>query len=287
MDKQVLVERVAQWHKAMRLTERARTAMSPPEKNMEKWDKISRIYDEDLIDDETRVNSVMEFLSQKGALTGDTVAIDIGCGTGSFAIGLAKRCREAYAFDLSSGMLDVVSRKAGEMGLSNIITVQGDWSSYDSFDPAITLALASLNPGIDNFDSLDKMNKVSSGWCCFIGGAGGLVDPTWEELRETVLGKALKKSHESDVIFPFNIIYAMGLKPEILYIPYGWSRLITKKQAVAAFVVDIGRFKDVDEDAMRTIEQYVDARLDENGKYRQGATATLGVMVWKAPNSLQ
>jgi putative AdoMet-dependent methyltransferase len=48
----------------------------------------------------------------------DHVVIDIGCGTGTFAIEAARRCRTVYAVDVSAGMLAFARQRADGQNLS-------------------------------------------------------------------------------------------------------------------------------------------------------------------------
>ena len=54
------------------------------------------------------------------------IVLDAGCGAGHTAINVAPHSAQVIAFDLSAQMLDQVQRLAGERGLSNVQTRQGD-----------------------------------------------------------------------------------------------------------------------------------------------------------------
>jgi ubiquinone/menaquinone biosynthesis C-methylase UbiE len=51
--------------------------------------------------------------------------LDLGCGGGHMAFAAAPHLAEVVAYDLSSEMLAVVARAAGERGLRNVLTEQG------------------------------------------------------------------------------------------------------------------------------------------------------------------
>jgi ubiquinone/menaquinone biosynthesis C-methylase UbiE len=73
------------------------------------------------------------------------VLVDIGCGTGAFALQAARCCRQVYAIDVSAAMLDYTQRKAQSQGLSNIVCHQAGFLTYvhreDSVD-AVTSSMA-------------------------------------------------------------------------------------------------------------------------------------------------
>jgi putative AdoMet-dependent methyltransferase len=64
------------------------------------------------------------------AVGADHVVIDLGCGTGSFAIEAARRCRAVYAVDVSAGMLAFARRRTDGESLSNLQFKRGSFLSY-------------------------------------------------------------------------------------------------------------------------------------------------------------
>lgn len=64
------------------------------------------------------VESIRAYLSQ------DDVVLDFGCGPGTITQEIASRVQAVEAMDLSSGMIDVATRKAEEAGIANVRFVQ-------------------------------------------------------------------------------------------------------------------------------------------------------------------
>ena len=278
-----LDKRIGEWRYAMDKTEHFSLDRTAPENIPDVWDKISKSFDVGLGQDTTRVERTIEILGQIGALDENTVALDIGCGTGSFTLELARHCKKVYALDISPKMLDALEGKAKERGVTNIERFLGDWKSLEltDFDKEITLALSCLNTGINDFESLDKMNKVSNKWCCYITVSGSTSVSSRSELQEIVFGRILKTAFGNDVLFPFNIIYTMGLRPELRYVPCSWNRSMTGPEAVAWIVDDYSRYKDIDDATAKKIEDHVSANLNKEGLFVQDSSTTLGVMTWK------
>jgi len=69
------------------------------------------------------------------AVGADHVLIDIGCGTGTFAIEAARRCRRVYAVDVSAGMLAFARRRAESEKLGNLQFRHGGFLSYGHEGP--------------------------------------------------------------------------------------------------------------------------------------------------------
>ena len=64
-------------------------------------------------------------------LDSNSTVIDMGAGTGAFALRAAKHCRKVYAVDVSSAMLERCRKKGEEMGLSNVLYCHGGFLTYD------------------------------------------------------------------------------------------------------------------------------------------------------------
>jgi putative AdoMet-dependent methyltransferase len=56
--------------------------------------------------------------------------IDMGCGTGAFALYAAPHCQTVYAVDVSPMMLAYTRQKAEKAGLDNIVFCQGGFLTY-------------------------------------------------------------------------------------------------------------------------------------------------------------
>jgi ubiquinone/menaquinone biosynthesis C-methylase UbiE len=69
-------------------------------------------------------------LRQHG-LDGDATVVDLGAGTGVFAIAVAPHCRRVVAVDVSPAMVDVLRRQVAATGLDNIEVVHGGYLTYE------------------------------------------------------------------------------------------------------------------------------------------------------------
>jgi ubiquinone/menaquinone biosynthesis C-methylase UbiE len=86
-----------------------------------------------------------ETIAALGLKPGDVVA-DIGAGTGLFEAALAKAVGptgKVYAEDVDQGLIDAISKKQREFGISNIVTVLGGFT--DPKLPAKDVDLAMIN----------------------------------------------------------------------------------------------------------------------------------------------
>jgi putative AdoMet-dependent methyltransferase len=64
-------------------------------------------------------------------LNPESIVIDMGSGTGAFALHAAKKCRTLYAVDISDCMLEYSRQQAEKEGISNIIFRHGGLLTYE------------------------------------------------------------------------------------------------------------------------------------------------------------
>jgi len=73
-------------------------------------------------------------------LDNSATVIDMGCGTGAFALHAARRYRRIHAVDVSQPMLDLAREKAKEAQLANIEFHRGGFLTYEHrADPAAAI----------------------------------------------------------------------------------------------------------------------------------------------------
>lgn len=64
-------------------------------------------------------------------LSGNSIVLDIGCGTGGLSIHLAHMCSHVYAVDISDAMIDILRAKISRHGLENITPVCSGFLTYE------------------------------------------------------------------------------------------------------------------------------------------------------------
>ncbi|MBW2622489.1 MAG: class I SAM-dependent methyltransferase [Deltaproteobacteria bacterium] len=90
--------------------------------------------------------------------------IDMGVGTGSFALNAARHCRKIFAVDVSEAMLDLCQQKARTAGIENIEFRQGGFLTYEhAGEPAdaITCSMALHHlPDFWKLIGLRRLNRM-------------------------------------------------------------------------------------------------------------------------------
>ncbi|NOZ76869.1 MAG: class I SAM-dependent methyltransferase [Euryarchaeota archaeon] len=78
-----------------------------------------------------------ERIIQALSIEPEHVVLDMGCGTGAFALRVARQCKKVFAVDISRAMLDCLTKKARETGVDNIETHLAGFLSYSHSDKPV------------------------------------------------------------------------------------------------------------------------------------------------------
>ncbi len=131
----------------------------------EAWNQMASKYDDDI------VSSNRSLFIEKIMQHEPETILDIGAGTGVFAIPLAKSVKRVVAVEPSSGMLDILRKKAEEEGLSKIECINKKWEDT-SIDELLDINEGRFDAVVcshalyyitDLHQSFRKMNDVSKG----------------------------------------------------------------------------------------------------------------------------
>jgi putative AdoMet-dependent methyltransferase len=88
--------------------------------------------------------------------------IDMGAGTGAFALYAAPFCRTVYAVDVSPIMLDHARRKAEQAGLTNIVFCPGGFLTYEhQAAPADVLVSVAVLHHLPDFWKLVALRRAA------------------------------------------------------------------------------------------------------------------------------
>jgi cyclopropane fatty-acyl-phospholipid synthase-like methyltransferase len=96
-------------------------------------------------------------------LTPNATVIDMGCGTGAFALHAATHYRTVYAVDVSRAMLRRTCRKARKAGLSNVECHQGGFLTYEhDAAPADAIVTVAALHHLPDFWKLVGLHRLAS-----------------------------------------------------------------------------------------------------------------------------
>ncbi len=157
------------------------------------------------------------FLELSGVQEGETI-FDMGCGSGTLALPLARAGHHVYAADFSPVMLDLMMQRAKLEGIEEFIhplelAWDEDWSHVTI--PVCDLAFASRSIATTDLQgALRKLESFARRRVCITLTTG--LSPRADEVLLQAMGREIPKY--PDCVFAFNILWSMGIKPSIEYI---------------------------------------------------------------------
>ena len=186
---------------------------------------------------------------------GDTV-LDMGCGTGELALGIARlgAGHDVVAADFSPNMLGYLERYVEEDGLGDrvrpvLMSWEDDWPSCGVPAKSVDVAIASRSIIVPDLGmAIDKLNATARKRVAVTLATGG--SPTEDLGLEEAIGR--RSVGRYDLVFFSNILFQMGIYPEIAYIPfdktYSYSTL---DEAVTDRIERLGDLSDAERELAR------------------------------------
>ena len=208
-------------------------------------------------------SNYVEELICRLCLSPEYSVLDVGAGTGALTIPLARRVRRVTALDQSSEMLKTVFKNANEAELTNITTLNLDWTKAqigkDLQRHDVVVVSRSLPSGNDITKSL-KLIDAAAKHACYITWKANGYDELESELSE-LLGIAYFPFPEYIVLY--NLLYCMGIHANVeLFETRGYRHYETLEEAY----LQILKSYQVDASKKHMILDFLNTRL----KYRGG-----------------
>ena len=155
----------------------------------------------------------------------DDTVLDVCCGTGPLTVWLARRAKKVIALDYGRDMLAHVKRKAAELGLGNIETVQGNWHTMEPGTdfPKCDIAVTRHSPAQGD---ILKFSRCAEKYCYSLWNCA---EPRARGQEETVSRFIKSEDRENNIgVRPngrlygfnvhFNLLYDMGANPTVNYV---------------------------------------------------------------------
>jgi SAM-dependent methyltransferase len=228
----------------------------------------------------------LRWLGARGALEPGFRVLDIGAGPGNFAFPMAARVRQVTALEPAAGMVTILRRRRKERGVRNLRVVQRAWGEVDlereRWPGAFDLVFASMSPGVDGPEALERMNRASRRFCYLSGWSGELWGP-WGQARRDLwplLFGEPQGSYPHDVLYAFGLLYARGFRPELRFRWRQSSRDLEAEEAERELCLLFERYTPLTAPVRRRIGRYVRERTS-GGRFRQTSAQCQGFLLWE------
>lgn len=157
------------------------------------------------------------FVELAGIHPGETV-FDMGCGSGTLALPLARAGHHVYACDFSQVMIDLMMKCANLEGIQacihpEVLSWDEDWSHIEA--PVCDVAVASRSLATADMESaLRKLDSMARRRVCITLTTG--LSPRADEVLLKAMGREVPAY--PDCVFAFNILWSMGIQAQVDYI---------------------------------------------------------------------
>ena len=241
------------------------------------WDKMAANYpryDDRSIMQDAAV--IFERAAKFGVDFDGKELLDIGCGTGTLAINLAKKGASITAIDLSKQMLEILQHDARTLCLQD--TIKTVCSSWDAFVPpkSYDIALASMTPAVSSIMQYEKFVHATHGYGIFVG---------WGAYKNNDIIDLLISAHNAQK--DQNLAQAKrfsaylqqrNITHDIEFFDSCWSNEYPYNEALS-YALD--HLKRVGVDAQKSLVSDILSQNLQNGSVTFTTTAQKGIVVFK------
>ena len=206
---------------------------------------------------------ITELMLKKGLLEGFDV-LDVGGGTGRYAVPFAVHAQEVTVTDISSQMLECTRENAEGAGRANLRYEKLNWEEADlkalGWEKRFDLVFASMCPAVRSKSGMDKMSAASRGWCQ-INQLIEMTDNITQKLAQDLeVEKRYDPHNDRDAVQGiFNLLWLQGFEPEVTYLRETGQQLLSVEDAVQRYARRFGQASEMKGlNLKRLLESYAD-----------------------------
>jgi SAM-dependent methyltransferase len=255
------------------------------EEKVNSWNRRARSFKENTAGEKgrKRVENVLQWLDSQGVILDSVKVLDIGAGPGTFALAFAERAEEVVAVEPAEAMVSFLQEKIARQECRNIRVVAKTWEELDpnkeKWEDRFDLVFASMSPGINNWETLEKALCCANKYCYISSFAGKRKNDVLEELWPELFDEKMPP-WPGDIIYLFNLLYAKGLELSFRVWEEKWSDNITSEAAITNMLETISMYGRDPLELEDKIKVFVGQR-SQNGTFRQETVTRLGQILVK------
>ncbi len=256
----------------------------------EYWNQVASSYDRNKEETKSRrLSKTLELFKRKNFLFKGMEVLDIGCGTGTLAMELARQGVKVTALDFSENMLEQCRQSIAPDIRDNITLLCEDWHSLDiekkGWKKKFDLVIAFMSPGVASPESFYKMMDTSKNGCAIRGWAAKRNHPIMAFLWEKIMGGVLEDAPQS-ILLKINLLFSLGFFPDLTFDTLEWDQDVTVDEELeselAFFRKVSGKF---DAELESVIRPYLES-ISENGRIIRAHKGLTATAVWSVNFSL-
>ena len=191
------------------------------------WERCAPHYDERIGSDGERVT--LEYV-RKIVHPTDSL-LDVGAGTGRFALPLSGNVARITAVDHSPAMIGILRRKISAAGIATIETIEGEWPAVEVEPHDVVLVAWSLYRSTDLPAALSACVAAARRSLVVVLGAGD--SPPHRSYVERICGR-WGESTAPGHLYVAGVLWEMGLSADVRVLP-------ARRRIVGETPIDVGR----------------------------------------------
>ncbi len=165
----------------------------------------------------TKSGVIREFVASQ--VDASTTVLDIGAGTGEWAILFARRARKVTAVEPSPSMREVLLENLAVAGVENVEVVPGFWPEVSVEPHDISLCSHSMYASPDLPAFVNRMIEVTRRTCNMV-----LRVPTRDGVMAEAAQHVWGQPHDSpNFVVGYNVLLQMGILPGVVVDPSYWE----------------------------------------------------------------
>ncbi|PWR71322.1 class I SAM-dependent methyltransferase [Methanospirillum lacunae] len=231
--------------------------------------------------EEDRVKTVFDLIRTTGLELNGAEVLDIGAGTGSFSIPLAKLGARVTAIDFSEGMLKNLKMRADKENVP-VRIMKKSWDEIDldkeGFRNSFDLVIGSMTPAVSDPLTFDLMMNASRRVCYYSGWVNRKWDKAYYDLHKMLFNSEYLEGVHG-IYLPFMYLYLQGYHPEIVISQDSWKNETTIDEMTDVIASHFLGSQIDDPQVKTTIRKYL-VQHGTDGKYYEESVTTYAMMVW-------
>ncbi len=248
------------------------------------WNERAAEFSSKVLPDTGRIEEIVSWLESQGVCLEGSTILDIGSGPGAFSLPFAARGAEVVALEPAAAMVAVLEKSLTATKLKGSIrVVRSLWEDTDieargwlgKFD----LVFASMSPGINSWDTIERALKCSRRHCYFSSFAGERFNSHYRRLWQILYGGGMPP-WPADIIYVNQLLLLRGF--DVTF--HVWNRrrpeTLQAEEMVESFKNFFLQYGEEVPHMEAIIQRYVDDNL-EDGLFQHEINTRLGKVLVK------
>jgi len=268
------------WHSSQRDSILRQTQHDNPEKWRRFYDKVADIW-ETMTGGRPCAEMTAALLSDRyGSSLAQKSIIDIGCGTGSLSLALARNGARVTSVDDSRGMIEVLETRHGAEAKKNGGGVQTRACSWTEIEESkqFDAVVAAFFPPAWEPEGITRCERLSKEDCMLVLPTGGDAFPMRSALWSKIMRSNTPKRNTL-LFYVFNYLYTRGRRPDIRQISWDERLEIDFESAVFFYT----RYFELFGKTGRKIDTQIRDVLESfssGGKISAAGTTSAAIVMW-------